>query len=503
MNEPLDCNAHGRALIRSVLVVGGTTAGWMTACYLKKAFPSLELTVLDVPDTSAFELAQGTNPQLQSLFFDRLGVAEDEWMRQCGASFKVATKHLNWSKPRCETPDDYYYQLFEALPDCDNLPLAHYWMHNRLQGDRQPMEYACHKEPKVLDVKLAPRYRDGSQAMRYAWHVDAQLMSRFLKRRAAGWGVQHVVGHLGQVELTTDGSIRSVLTQQGRRLEADLFVDCSGARRLLINALQEPFIDMSDYLVCDAVVSSTFANDDATDGVDPYTSAIALNAGWAWKVPMLGRVGAGYVYCSKFAGPDSAARELCALWGLEAERQSLTQTRFQIGRNRRSWVKNCVSIGLSSGCVEPLESSSIDFVCAALEQLAMHFPDRSFAAVLRDRFNLVTATRLDRARDLTQLHYLASPRQDSAFWRTSRRSLKLSHDAQHTLDSYSLGLPAGYHVLAGMGLVTERPLPCVRYRPDSQEKARQMFEQIRQSSDQLYARLPTNYELLRELHAAS
>jgi tryptophan halogenase len=501
MNQPSTSHVPGRALVGSVLVVGGTAAGWMTACYLKSAFPGLALRVLDVPDATRVELPQGTGPDFQRSFFDVLGISEDEWMRQCGASFRVATKHVNWRTPRALTPDDYYYQLFEPIPDCDNLPLAHYWVHNHLNGDSQAMEYACHKEPKVLDVKLAPRFRDGSRAMRYGWHVDAEQLSSFLRRTAAGLGIERVAEQLGRVELTAGGAIAAVHTQSGSRLDADLFIDCSGARRLLFNALQVPFIDMSEYLACDRIVSATFVNDDATEGVDPYTSAIALNAGWAWKIPMLGRFGTGYVYSSKFAGADEAARELCALWQVEYGGQSLRQSRLRAGRNQSSWVENCVSIGQAAGCVEPLEASNVDLTCAALAQLAQYFPDRSFAQVLRERFNLAMARELEQARDLTQLHYLASPRQDSAFWRESRGGLRLSHRAQHSFDSYGLELPAGYHVLAGMGLVSERLPPFVRYRRESRDKAQQMFERIRQSSDQLYARLPTNYELLRRLHA--
>jgi hypothetical protein len=501
MHEPFDCNAEGRELIRSVLVVGASAAGWLTASYLKKAFPGLELTLLDAADVAEVCPAQGTNADFQSRFFDVLGVSEDDWMRECAASFKVATKYANWSTPRSETPDDYYYRLYEPIPDCDNLSLSHYWLLNRLRGDRQPMEYACHEQPKVLDVKLAPRYRDGSRAMHYGWHVDGQRLSSFLKRQAAAWGVRRINERLGHVELAPDGSIRSVTTAQGRKLEADLFVDCSGARRLLLGrALREPFVDMQDFLVCDSVVTSTFENDDAADGVEPYTSAIALNAGWAWKLPMLGRSLTGYVYSSRFSAADEVARELCALWELDEGRQSLTEARLEVGRSRRAWVKNCVSIGSAWGTLEPLEASSLDFVCAALQELAKHFPDKSFGHVLRDRFNLALETLFDGARDLTQLHYLASPRVDSSFWRTSRRDLKLSPNAQRALETHGLGVPAGYHVLAGMGLVPERPLPFVRYRPDSQEKARQIFEGIRQRSDQLYAQLPTNYELLHQLH---
>ncbi|HXK17917.1 MAG TPA: tryptophan halogenase family protein [Polyangiaceae bacterium] len=503
MNASLDSHAHDRELIRSVLVVGGSSAAWMTACYLKKAFPSLELTLLEAPENATFEPVQGTGPNFQRQFFEPLGVAEDAWMRECGASFKVATKFANWATPRSETPDDYYYQLFDAIPECDNLPLSHYWLFNRLRGDRQAMAYACHKEPKVLDVKLAPRYRNGSRAMSYGWHVDTQLLSSFLKRLAASWGVRRIGEGLAQVELAADGAIQSLRTERGRRLTADLFIDCSGFRGLLIDqALREPFVDMKECLACDSVVWSSFGNDDALDGTDPYTSAIALNAGWAWKIPMLGRFASGYVYCSKFAGSAEAGRELCALWGLESTRQALSQAHFRVGRRRRSWVANCVSLGSSFGYLEPLEASNIDFTCAALEALVEHFPDRSFSKVLRDRFNLASETSFDKARNLAELHYLTSPRQDSPFWRANRRALPLSERLEQGPDTCGLEPRAGYHILSGMDLVPELPLPFVRYRPDLQAKAQQMFEQIRQRSDALYAELPTNYEFLRRLHTA-
>jgi hypothetical protein len=527
MSEPNENEGTDPGLIRKVVVLGGGTAGWMTASYLKKAFPSIHITVLEAPNIPKIGVGEATVPNLQKVFFDFLGLPEDEWMRECNAAFKVAVKFVNWRKPRAEGVDDHYYHLFGLIPNCDNVPLSQYWVLKHLAGNPTAMDYACYKEPKLLDAKLAPRYRDGSRAMYYAWHFDAHLVANYLKNKAVGWGVEQIIEELENVSLAPDGGIAALHTRQGSTLEADLFVDCSGFRGLLINkALGEPFVDMSNYLLCDSAVASAVPNDDAKDGVEPYTSAIAMNSGWTWKIPMLGRFGSGYVYSSKFASEDEAARDFCALWGLDQAKAQLNKIRFRVGRNRRAWVKNCVSIGLSSCFVEPLESSGIYFIYAAIYQLAKHFPDRHFNPVLRDRFNAEIETMFDDTRDFIQTHYLTTPREDTPFWRANKHELHLSDDVQHKLATYKSGLPVNmpittednyygnfeaefrnfwtnssfYCILAGMGWVPNQGLPSIRYRPDSQRKAERMFEEISQQADRLYATLPTNYEFLRQLH---
>ena len=516
-----------RGLIESVVVLGGGTAGWMTASYLKKAFPDVDITVVEAPNIPKIGVGEATVPNLQKVFFDFLGLEEDEWMRHCNAAFKVAVKFVNWRKPRTETVDDHYYHLFGLIPNCDNVPLSHYWVLKHLAGDREPMDYACYKEPPLLDAKLAPRYRDGSRAMYYAWHFDAHLVADYLKNVAIGWGVKHVVEELENVELAQDGGIGALHTRQGRVLHADLFVDCSGFRALLINkALREPFVDMSDYLMCDSAVASAVPNDDEANGIEPYTSAIAMNAGWTWKIPMLGRFGTGYVYSSKFASEAQAARDFCELWNLDPDKTNLNKIRFRVGRNRRAWVKNCVSIGLASCFVEPLESSGIYFIYAAIYQLAKHFPDKNFDPVLRDRFNKEIETMFDDTRDFIQTHYLTTPREDTPFWRANKHDLHLSDDVQYKLETYKAGLAVNmpiaseetyysnfeaefrnfwtnssfYCILAGMGWVPRQAIPSIRYRADSREKAETLFQEIKHRSAELYAELPTNYEFLKTLH---
>jgi tryptophan halogenase len=514
-------------LLGSVLVVGGGTAGWMTASYLKKAFPELHITLVESAAIPKIGVGEATVPNLQKVFFDFLGIPEEEWMRHCNAAFKTAVKFVNWRKPRSEGVVDHFYHTFGILPSCDNIPLSQYWALRRSRGHKEPFDYACYKEPPLLDAKLSPRHLDGTRAMYYAWHFDAHLVADYLESIATGWGVEHVVEDVENVELAADGSVAAIRTRQGRVLRADLFVDCSGFRSLLINkALGEPFIDMSDHLLCDSAVATAVTHDDRKAGVEPYTSSIALDAGWTWKIPMLGRFGTGYVYSSKFASRDQAADALCKLWSLDPDKMNLNEIRFRVGRNRRAWVKNCVGIGLSSCFVEPLESSGIYFIYAAIYQLAKHFPDKSFDPVIIERFNREIETMFDDTRDFIQAHYLTTPREDTPFWRANKFDLKLSADLEYKLETYKSGLPVNqpitdestyysnfdaefrnfwtngsyYCILAGMGWEPRKPLPTIRYRGAALQESEAIFGSIKAKQAELQSSLPTNYQFLSQLH---
>ena len=517
-------------LIRSVVVLGGGTAGWMTASYLKKAFPNVHITLAEAPGIPKIGVGEATVPNLQKVFFDFLGIKEDEWMRHCNAAFKVGIRFENWRKPRAAGVSDHFYHLFGLLPEIDNVPLSHYWALKNCEGGQEPFTYACYKEPPLLDAKLAPRYLDGTRAMYYAWHFDAHLVADFLREVAVGWGVEHVVDKLDRVELAADGGIGTLHMSSGRKLSGDLFIDCSGFRGLLLNgALGEPFLDMKDHLFCDSAVATQVPHDDEKYGVDPYTSSIAMDSGWTWKIPMLGRFGSGYVYSSRFASEEQAVRDFCKLWNLDPEKTNLNKIRFRTGRNRRTWVKNCVSIGLSSCFLEPLESTGIYFIYAAIYQLAKHFPDRNFDPVLMDRFNHEINSMFDESRDFLQAHYCLSPRHDTPFWRANRNELRLADDLQAKLAAYKSGLAINqplsseqnyytnfdnefknfwtnssfYCVLEGLGQVPERAYPRIRYAAESRAQAERVFADIKQTSRDLMQTLPTNHEFLKKLHSGA
>ncbi len=533
------------APIKEIVILGGGTAGWMAASYLGKHLQGkVRITVLEAPDIGKIGVGEATIPNLQKVFFDHLGLAETEWMRQCNASFKTGVRFINWrtsgagvAQPRqlaalgrgADSASDHFYHPFGLLPSHDQIPITHYWFLKKYRGQTdEPFDYACFREPPLLDACLAPCWRNGRSATRYAWHFDAHLVADFLRRFAISkQGAVHIQDTLIGVDLDSNGFIKCLHTRDGRALTADLFIDCSGFRGLLINkALNEPFVDMNDHLLCDSAVACAVPHNDELHGVEPYTSAIAMPAGWTWKIPMLSRFGTGYVYSSQFASPDQAGDDFCRLWNLDPNKTALNKIRFRVGRNRRAWVKNCVSIGLASCFLEPLESSGIYFIYAALYQLARHFPDKHFDPILSDCFNREIETMFDDTRDFLQAHFYCSPRVDTPFWRANK-DLRLPENIKDKMAMYRAGLPINppftdestyygnfdaefrnfwtngsyYCIFAGLGFLPDRPLPMLAYKTEAVQQAEQLFAEVKCQQKELLATLPSNYDFLRKLHA--
>jgi tryptophan halogenase len=541
--NPASMNGEGdrredRDRIRHVVILGGGTAGWMTASYLGKALQgNVSVTLLEAPTIPKIGVGEATVPNLQRVFFDYLGLREEQWMPECNAAFKMAVKYINWTTPgKAEaTPRqrngrlDYFYHPFGTLPNCDGIPLSHYWYYKQALGETdEPFAHACFKEAAIMDHNLAPIRYDGTPVTFYAWHFDAHLVANFLRRFATReQGVVHVQDELKSVMFVpTNGHIAGLKTKSGRLIEGDLFIDCSGFRGLLINrALAEPFIDMNDHLLCNSAVASAVPHDDVRYGIEPYTSSIAMDAGWTWRIPMLGRFGTGYVYADQFATVDQAAHDFCRLWKLNPEATSLNKIRFRVGRNRRAWVKNCVSIGLSSCFLEPLESSGIYFITAAIYQLVKHFPDKHFDQILIDRFNNKIETMFDDTRDFIQAHFYLSPRMDTPFWRANKE-LHMTDDIQEKIAMYRAGMAINqptvesaayytsfdmefdnfwtngsyYAIFTGLGVLPEHPLPLLTYKSASREAAEPFFTAIKREQKSLVSSLPTQYQFLRKLH---
>jgi hypothetical protein len=524
--------------IKHVVILGGGSAGWMSACYLSSYLQgSVKVTLLEAPAIPRIGVGEATIPNLQRVFFDQLGISEDEWMPEVNASFKTGVKFLNWRTGGPSAPTarpygrraDYFYHPFGLLPEQDRVPLSQYWLcRNGAPPSGLDFTYDCFREAPVLDANLAPRWLDGRRAMNHAWHLDAQLLAKYLCRIATNrLGVTHIQDELQEVLRDERGFITALTTKGGRTLAGDLFIDCSGFRGLLINkAMGEPFIDMNDYLLNDSAVATAIPHDDDQYGVEPFTSVIAMDAGWTWRIPMLGRFGSGYVYSSQFMQQDEATREFCQLWNLDPDQAELNQIRFRVGRNHRAWVKNCVSVGLSSCFLEPLESSGLYFIYGTLYQLAKHFPDKNFSRTLTDRFNREIEFMYDDSRDFLQIHYYFSPRNDTQYWRANKE-LHLSDSLLEKLETYKAGLPVNqpvtsedtyygnfeaefrnfwtngsyYCILAGLGLVPEAAPPALAYRQDSVKRAEEIFAKVQHQQRELLDTLPSNLQLLRQVHS--
>jgi tryptophan 6-halogenase len=523
--------------IERVVILGGGTAGWMAASYLGKALgDGVSITVLEAPAIPRIGVGEATVPNLHKTFFDFLGLAEDEWMREVNASFKIGIKFINWrtdgagqANPRPHGDrTDHYYHLFGLLPNVGNIPLSHYWVQRKLAGQTdEPFDYACYAGAPALDANLSPRFLDGRRWTNYAWHFDAALVADFLRRFAVTkQGAVHIEDRMTEALIDQRGHITALRTEGGRTIEGDLFVDCSGFRGLLINqVMKEPFLDMSDHLLNDSAVATQVPNDDDALGVEPFTSSIAMTSGWTWKIPMLGRFGTGYVFSSRFQTRDDATLEFCKMWGLDPETQPLNQIKFRVGRNRRAWVKNCVSIGLASCFLEPLESTGIYFIYAALYQLAKHFPNKGFDPILANRFNAEIETMFDDSRDFIQAHFSFAPRNDTPFWRACK-DLELSADITEKIAMYRAGLPVNmpvtdestyygnfdaefrnfwnnsnyYCIYTGLDFLPDQPLPALDHRKDLVEAAGPVFADVKRKQRELLETLPTTHEYLQQLH---
>ncbi|KIG12874.1 putative tryptophan halogenase [Enhygromyxa salina] len=507
------------------MIVGGGTAGWLSAAYLNRALgSSVRITVVESASVSRVGVGEATVPTMVStLAF--LGIDERVFMRRCNATFKAAIKYVNWAHGgRGDRADEFYHPFYDrpellARPFGDmHFPFvgegfssADVWA---AQGsDRDPrFDRVSSAIPAVSDaLAFSPERLPGSQTLQYAYHMDAMLFADMLAEVAQQRGVERRVDHVRGVELDERGFVRSLATESGAALTADLFIDCSGFRGLLINgALQEPFSSDAKYLACDAAVALPAASVPARDGILPYTTATALSAGWSWRVPLFQRFGCGYVYSSDHASPSEAEQELRDLLG-PAAGQDAAHLRMRVGRCRRSWVNNCVAIGLSSCFLEPLESTAIFMVEYQLAQLVNLFPSRRFAPARIHRYNETLNDMYDHLRDFIVMHYCTTSRGDTAFWRRIRDDMPIPDSLATILDEYRVGvLPQDRlrfrlfrsrsytAILSGMGVYPDYGPPILGHAPPAAGDA--LLADIAKRTAALLASLPAHYDYVRGLH---
>lgn len=517
---------------KHVVIVGGGTSGWMTAAYLRKAMGErVDVTVVEAPDIKTVGVGEATFSTIK-LFFDYLGLPEHEWMPQCNATYKLAIRFENWT-----AEGGHFYHPFQRYDVVDGYNLGEWWM--KLKRGEQAFDYACFTTPAICDAKRSPRFLDGrvyddrvqgiftgdaicdnkfladhQVQYPYAYHFDASLLAKYLEGYGTQRGVKQIHDQVLEVALTEDGSIDYLRTRDNGHLKGDLYVDCTGFRGLLINqALQEPFISFQESLLCDSAVALQVPVDIQENGIRPYTTATARDAGWIWNIPLYGRVGTGYVYSSEFISKDQAEAEFRNYLGPAADGCPANHIRMRIGRTRNSWVKNCVAIGLSSGFVEPLESTGIFFIQHGIEELAHHFPHETPDEETIRSYNRAVAECIDGVRHFLTLHYRASERRDTDFWQATQStvlptelsdrfqlwkkrlpSAKNINPAYHGFESYSYSV-----MMLGLNYLPEQNLPVLDYMDD--RNALEAFRAVRRKSEQLVATLPSQYEYLSHIRA--
>ena len=400
--------------VRELVIVGGGTSGWMTAAAMAKVLgPGYSITLVESEEIGTVGVGEATIPMIK-LFNQALELDEADFIRRTKGSFKLGIEFVNWG----EVGDSYIHGFGKIGQDLGTVAFHHYWLKALKMGKAGPMdEYSINTAasrankfmPAVTDRPNSPLADIG-----YAYHFDAGLYARFLRDYAEKRGVKRIEGKVKEVQQRPDdGFVSAVVLESGERIAGQLFVDCSGFRGLLIEqALNTGYEDWTHWLPCDraAAVQCT-----TTQAITPYTRSTAYEAGWQWRIPLQHRIGNGYVFSSKFISEDEAVSKL--LGRLEGEPTMTPKIlKFVTGKRRKFWNKNVVAIGLASGFMEPLESTSIHLIQSAIARLTAFWPHEGFDARDIEEFNAHSDFEFEKIRDFLILHYHVTERTDTPFW---------------------------------------------------------------------------------------
>ena len=397
--------------VKRVVIAGGGTAGWTVAAALARQLGRLlEITLVESDQIGTVGVGESTIPTART-FHQLLGIDEREFVCATQASFKLGIEFRDWAR----IGDRYFHSFGQIGRSTWMGDFQHMWLHARAQGFGGPLGDYCLELQAAEQGKFVTSEKG---PLNYAYHLDATAYGQFLRRWSEPLGVSRIEGKIAEVRQAPEsGFIEALVLESGQVIEGDLFIDCTGFRGLLIEqTLQTGYEDWTHWLSTDSAIA---VQTEATGPAPPYTRAIAHRAGWRWQIPLRNRVGNGLVFASEHLSDDEAQ----AMLAESVEGTILTEPRvirFRAGRRRKAWNRNCIAFGLSSGFVEPLESTSIHLIMIGVTRLMQLFPFAGVNEALARRYNDLSQRELEGIRDFIILHYHLNQRDDSAFWRRCR-----------------------------------------------------------------------------------
>jgi len=420
-----------------VVIAGGGTAGWMTAMLMQQAWQArgTEIVLIESSRLGTVGVGEGSTPFLRD-FFKKLNIAEQEWMPACNATYKCGISFPGW----CKEPEKTYFHPFYSALDTENALKFFDNCNHRRSGHGVP----SHPDLYFVTAELA-RQQKAPVPQRplpfehdYGYHFDAELLGQFLSRRACAGGVRRIDTTIEQVVVNDLGNIDALQLESGETLRADVFVDCTGFKSLLMKqALGQRFIDYSDALFNDSAVAMPTALPQ-TNTLASETISKALSHGWVWHIPLTNRIGNGYVYSSKYLSADQAESQLREQLGADKNTKAI-HLRWQPGRLQQNWQGNCFAAGLAQGFLEPLEAAMLHTIQHTAESFIKHY--ESGGSGDRDEHNRKVNVLIDGTRDYIQLHYLLNSREDSDYWRDLRANSTVSEDLQALLQAWDNNRP--------------------------------------------------------------
>ena len=430
--------------LRSITIVGGGTAGWLTAAFLNRFCKSkdkkqnLEITLIESPGIPIVGVGEASLPGMVYLL-NQLGVSESEFFKITDATFKVAAHFIDWNRDDRGRPIEFL-NILNAPGAIDGRQLADYFVtfHPARATPEAGLAYVRDFSPVVEIVRgnLAPRRPgapDFSGELGYTYHFDATKLATFLKDVATDRGVKHILDDVDAVNLDERGFVKSLTLRRQGEHAIDLVIDCTGFRgSILQKALGEPFEPYGDYLLNDRAAVVQIPHKDPRI-IAPTTRATGFSAGWNFNIPLTTRVGTGYIFSSQFISDEKAIEELLAFYGDQAKGCEPRIIPIRTGRVRNAWVKNCVALGLASGFIEPLEATAIFMSDLGARWLHHYLPTQDFEPELAAAYNRQIRRVYEEVRDFVQTHYHLNNRQDTEYWRTAREGMKLSDRLQENL----------------------------------------------------------------------
>ena len=442
--------------ITNITIVGGGTAGWIAAAYLNNrlqwgptANPNVKITLIESPAIGTVGVGEATVPTLKGTM-KMLGISEAEFMQRTDATFKLGIEFGRFNKNDKGELISYVHPFTGGLTIKGHNPgysFKRYGLPDSDMTTEQDFVRTISLAREAWEANKGPRALNGPAwggALQYAYHIDAGKLAEFLKELCIKRGVTHLRDSVVDVKQDDRGFIKSLQLKEKGEWPVELVVDCAGFRGLLINqVMKEPFESYADYLLNDRAIALqvTYPKDD--NRIRSLTLSKAMNAGWVWDIPLQNRRGVGYVFCSKFISDDEALEEFKRdhLQGLDFLIEPYV-LKMRVGRNRRSWVKNVVALGLSSGFLEPLESTSIMSIELQARWLVSSLPSLDFEEELAEQYNNATAKLYDEIRDFLGMHFDLNDRQDTPFWKATAFEAKRSDALKHHLNLWQYSLPS-------------------------------------------------------------
>ena len=492
--------------ISRVVIVGGGTAGWMTAAALAKVLGTsrLSITLVESEQIGTVGVGEATIPMIQ-LYNRVLGLDENEFVRETNATFKLGIEFVDWRK----RGHSYFHPFGQLGVDMDGIGFMHFWMRwQRSGGGLDYSRFNAETEAARARRFMRTEGETGPKVMpdiNYAFQFDASLYAAYLRRYAEKRGARRIEGKVVDVGQDGEsGNITSLRLESGEEVAGDLFIDCSGFRGILIEQVYEAgYDDWSHWLPVNRAAAVPCDN---VEDLLPYTRSSAREAGWQWRIPLQHRIGNGYVYSDEYVSEDEAAARL--MQNLDGPAQAEPRTlRFVTGRRRKCWVNNCLAFGLAGGFLEPLESTSIHLIQVAIAKLLAMFPKEDFNPRLIERYNAEIAFEYDHVKDFLVAHYKLTEREDTPFWRYVKH-MDIPDSLEEKLEIFRtrgevmarqnelFKETSWFAVLAGQGLVPESYHPVAD--AISEDELRLRLTKVRTGIQNRIDGMPSHKDFIRQ-----